>query len=815
MPAAVPCPPNNELEQFLLGRLEDEDSQSLEGHLASCTVCQQQLTTLAAEDDFVQALRIHSRQMSSGDTAASLQDAPSELVELLVPHFKRIASSYEETATFTSSTVHPNAPTRHGGPTLPGQPTSAPAVPQSIGRYEIRGELGHGGMGTVLHAFDPLLKRSIAIKVIQAKLLDDGMMARLVREAQAAAAVEHDNIVPIFAVEMHTIDKQQGAPCIIMPLLRGSTLKQRLEETDGPLPLAEILRIGREAASGLAAAHEGGLTHCDIKPANLWLEAPADRVKVLDFGLAIARDDKASESESISGTPGYLSPEQARGFVLDGRTDVFSLGCVLYRMATGQAPFTGDRRARALWTVLSDPPTPAAEVNPRVPAELSNLIDRMLARDPAQRPATMQEVVGSLAALERRLVEQQNRFVRRRWLAAVFVVALLSGSGVALWGTLTSPLPAAPVTMTFMGDEPALEVVLGRDGSEQRLTLGREKSIELAPGDYTIRPATEQTLRKLVPDRFTVVAEKPQTLRIAIVGEISQHAMHTRAVTSVAVLPGSSNLVYSASLDRTLVAWEPASTALPRFVNLPHEARAAAVSPSGLDVATAGGNKQPPAELAIRIWDAAKLVSRREPLEGHTRMIMALAWSPDGMQLASAAADDGVLLWNTRTGESEALVPLAPQMLTALAYSANGQQLITGSEEGLVVIWDLRTRKELRTHRASDAPVRTVSFLGDRAVAAGDDGIIRVWKGEQLEHEWLGVQEPVLALAASPDGKQVLSGDAEGTIRVWSVATGRTIHVLRGHKATVQSIALTSNGRQAVSGGADGVVRLWQLPFSD
>ena len=185
------------------------------------------------------------------------------------------------------------------------------------------------------------------------------------------------------------------------------------------------------------------------------------------------------------------------------------------------------------------------------------------------------------------------------------------------------------------------------------------------------------------------------------------------------------------------------------------------------------------------------------------------------MQLASAAADDGVLLWNTRTGESEALVPLAPQMLTALAYSANGQQLITGSEEGLVVIWDLRTRKELRTHRASDAPVRTVSFLGDRAVAAGDDGIIRVWKGEQLEHEWLGVQEPVLALAASPDGKQVLSGDAEGTIRVWSVATGRTIHVLRGHKATVQSIALTSNGRQAVSGGADGVVRLWQLPFSD
>ena len=809
MPAPVSCPPNFELEQFLLGRLEDEDSQSLEGHLASCTVCQQQLTTLAAEDEFVQTLRLHSQLTRAGEQTQHMQDAPAELVQLLVPHFKQIATSFEETATFSSSQLNPNGTTRRGGPTLFGQPTSEPALPQSLGRYEIRGELGHGGMGSVLHAFDPLLKRSIAIKVIQSKLLDQAMMARLVREAQAAAAVEHDHIVAIYAVEIHN-----DAPCIIMPLLRGMTLKQRLEDTDGPLPLAEILRIGREAASGLAAAHECGLIHCDIKPANLWLEAPRDRVKVLDFGLAIARDDKESDSEVISGTPGYLSPEQARGLTLDQRTDVFSLGCVLYRMATGKPPFTGERRARALWTVLCDPPTPAAQVNPQIPAELSDLIDRMLARDPTQRPATIAAVLESLEALERKLAEQQHRVVRRRWLAAVFVVALLSGSGVGLWAMLNAPIPESPVKTTFIGDEPSLAIVIRRDGQEQTLTLGREKTIELPPGDYTVRPATEQAGRTLAPDRFSVVAEKPQTVRIALVGEITQHATHSRSVTAVAVLPGPNTTVFSASLDRTLVAWEPASTALPKFLNLPHEARAVAIAPNGLDVATAGGNKQPPAELAIRVWDTSKLTPRREPLDGHTRMITAIAYSPAGTQLASAATD-GIFLWNMTTGVAEGMTPAEPQMLCALAYSANGQQLVTGCEEGQVVVWDVRTRAPLITHNASATAVRAVAFLKERVVAAGDDGVIRVWKAGALEHEWKGHSQAVLALAVSPDGRLLLSGDAEGNIRVWSVATGQTIHVLSGHQQAVQAVAFTGNGRQAVSGGADGVVRLWQLPFSD
>lgn len=809
MPALASCPPSAELEQFLLGRLEDVDSLSLEFHLASCTVCQQQLTTLAAEDEFVQALRNHSQRTFSAHSSAQRTAGQDEFIGWLVPHFKQIATSFEETASFVSAlntaetTPPPSARiAKHGAFSNEAVP------PTSLGRYEIRGVLGHGGMGTVLHAFDPLLKRSLAIKVIRAKLLDQGMAERLVREAQAAAAVEHDHIVPVYAVEVYG-----GVPCLMMPLLRGLTLKHRLEETSGPLPLVEILRIGREAASGLAAAHAVGLIHCDIKPANLWLEAPRDRVKVLDFGLAIVRDDQESESAEIAGTPGYLAPEQARGEPLDSRTDVFSLGCVLYRMATGEAPFSGERHLRALWTVVSAPPRPVAQLNSAVPAELSDLIGRMLSRDPQHRPASAAAVAEALEALELRLHEQHQRTTRRRWIAAMFVVALLSGCGVGLWSLLMAPAAAAAVSCTFFGDEPPVEVVLLHAGQEQALTLGREKTLELLPGDYTLRLATASRTRMLQPEHFTVVAEQPQTLRIALVGEVTRHAMHTQPVTGVAVLPGANTTIFSVGLDRALVAWEPASIKVPRFVDLQHSARCVAVAPKGDDVATAGGNKFPPAELGIRIWKTNDLSPRGNPLAGHSRMVNAVAYSPAGGQLASADAE-GVLLWNLATGESTQLLA-EPQFVYALAYSANGQELLTGNDEGQVDRWDVGKRVRPKTHNTGASPVRAVAFLSQRVVTAGDDGIIRIWNAGSLQHEWLGSSEAVLALAVSPDGKQILSGDAAGELRCWSVATGKTIWLKQAHTQAVQAVAFLANGRQAVSGGSDGAVSLWQLPFAD
>jgi formylglycine-generating enzyme required for sulfatase activity/tRNA A-37 threonylcarbamoyl transferase component Bud32 len=253
--------------------------------------------------------------------------------------------------------------------------------------------LGAGGMGVVFQAEDTVLKRKIALKAMLPSLAaDESAKQRFLREAQAAAAVEHDHIVRIFQV-----GEADGVPFIAMPFLKGETLDDRLKR-EGTLPIAEAVRIGREAALGLAAAHGQGLVHRDIKPANLWLEGETGRVKVLDFGLAKPASDAAhlTQSGMILGTPAYMAPEQAGGKVPDPRSDLFSLGCVLYEACTGQRPFQGpDLLAILAAQALHQPPAPR-EVRPEVPRALSDLVLRLLAKQPVDRPPSAQAVIEAL-----------------------------------------------------------------------------------------------------------------------------------------------------------------------------------------------------------------------------------------------------------------------------------------------------------------------------------------------------------------------------------------------------------------------------------
>ena len=200
-------------------------------------------------------------------------------------------------------------------------------------------------------------------------------------------------------------------PYLAMPLLLGETLDNRLKR-EGMLSVAEALRIGREAATGLAAAHERGLIHRDIKPANLWLEAPADRVKILDFGLASMPcvDAEKSLPGTLLGTPGYMAPEQTEGAATH-RSDLFSLGCVLYRMATGQLPFRGESAMQKIRNTLLETPQPPQEINPALPGALCHLILRLLSRKPEERPATALAVARVLETIE----GQIRATVCRRW----------------------------------------------------------------------------------------------------------------------------------------------------------------------------------------------------------------------------------------------------------------------------------------------------------------------------------------------------------------------------------------------------------------
>jgi serine/threonine-protein kinase len=359
------CDPNR-LRSYLDDELSADEQLDLAGHLDHCTACQAALERLAAASRLWDDLRGLNRTVERPEPAASA--APIAEVEL----------------DFLA-------------------PSTSPGSLGRLGAYEILGVLGHGGMGIVLKAFDTALSRVVAIKVLAPQMAVIGAARkRFYREAKAAAAVVHDHVVAIYAVDE---DPRSGLPYLVMPYIPGRSLQQRIDR-DGPLAVEEILRIGMQTALGLSAAHEQGLVHRDIKPSNILLENGVERVKITDFGLARAMDDASrSQSGVVAGTPQYMSPEQADGESVDHRSDLFSLGSVLYAMCAGHSPFRAKTTMGVLRRVCDEEPRPLVEVNPEVPASLEAVIRRLHAKDPAGRYATAAEVAGvlgrQLAALQR------------------------------------------------------------------------------------------------------------------------------------------------------------------------------------------------------------------------------------------------------------------------------------------------------------------------------------------------------------------------------------------------------------------------------
>jgi serine/threonine protein kinase len=302
----------------------------------------------------------------------------------------------------TSSATEDTAPPVPDRSSTRPYPFLAPAQgPDELGRlgpYVVRKVLGVGAMGVVFQAEDPFLKRPVALKVMKPSLAAfDEYHKRFLREAQLAAAIEHDHIVTIYQV-----GEDGGVPYLAMKLLQGETLEDRLNQIPGGLPSAEVMRIGREVAEGLAAAHERNLVHRDIKPANVWLEAGRDRVKILDFGLACGtgEDGRFTQAGAVIGTPAYMSPEQANAEDIDSRCDLFSLGAVLYRACTGEMPFGGKDTLSVLSALASKTPPAPHTVVPSLPRAFSDLVMRLLAKNRTKRLQTAREVVSGIQAIE-------------------------------------------------------------------------------------------------------------------------------------------------------------------------------------------------------------------------------------------------------------------------------------------------------------------------------------------------------------------------------------------------------------------------------
>ncbi len=268
------------------------------------------------------------------------------------------------------------------------QPSTKAGSIGTLGHYEILQVLGQGGFGVVFKAFDEKLHRHVAIKVMNSQMAATSPpRKRFLREARSAAAIRHDNIVAVHSVE------EQPLPYLVMEFIDGQTLQQKLDG-NGPLDVPEVLYLGQQIASGLAAAHALGLIHRDIKPGNILIEGDVEqKVKITDFGLARASDDASlTRSGVISGTPMYMAPEQAMGQPLDHRTDLFSLGSVLYQMGCGRPPFRAPSTVAVLRRVAEDTPRALQEIVPELPDWLVGIINKLLEKKPEDRFQSAKEV---------------------------------------------------------------------------------------------------------------------------------------------------------------------------------------------------------------------------------------------------------------------------------------------------------------------------------------------------------------------------------------------------------------------------------------
>ena len=295
------------------------------------------------------------------------------------------------------------------GQTTTGQTTTSQAtmIGQVISHYKIIGKLGGGGMGIVYEAEDTRLGRHVAVKFLPDNLTGDSKaLERFEREARAASLLNHPSICTIYEVEDHN-----GHPFIVMEKLEGESLKQRIRGT--PMHLDELLEVGMQVADALSASHAKGILHRDIKPANIFI-TKSGVVKVLDFGLAkLIRDDRLATSEEtpvedsltavgvIPGTAVYMSPEQARSEELDVRSDLFSFGVVLYEMATGKKPFTGNNVVTTLDSVLHQKPPSPLTLNPGLPVELEGIIGKAMEKDRSRRYQSADAIKADLQRLKR------------------------------------------------------------------------------------------------------------------------------------------------------------------------------------------------------------------------------------------------------------------------------------------------------------------------------------------------------------------------------------------------------------------------------
>jgi WD40 repeat protein/serine/threonine protein kinase len=735
MVAPSPCPPAERLRQLLIEAPVEDESAELVAHVGACAACQRALDELAGADPALlrAACALHRTEF------------------LEEPCLERVLHDLESDANLTRPHLGPDR-------TAWLQSLLRPAASaEALGRlegYEVTGLLGQGGMGLVLKAFDRPLKRWVAIKVLTPELAGDRVARqRFEREGQAAAAVRHEHVVTI-----HAVREANGLPYLVMEYVAGGSLQDYLDE-HGPPDWRAATRLGAEVARGLAAAHARGLVHRDIKPSNVLLQTDGAAgnpgvAKIGDFGLArVADESRLTRTGVAPGTPMYMSPEQALCGPLDGRSDLFSLGSLLYTLCTGREPFPAGSPVAVLRQVCEATPRPVRELNPAVPAWLAATVERLHAKRPADRFASAAEVAELLRHnLEHpdrpRPVAPPPRRTRHRARRRILLAAV---AGLLLAGGLL--LGEAFHRTRGTGEEPS-EAETG--GVTPRATLrghdGPVWSVAFAPDGQTLATAGDDSMVRFWD---------PATGR-----EKLAPLEHRSPVVAVA-FAHSGKFLLSGDSTGAFRLWDfPSRAEKPLGLRPGGNGRRVAIAPDDRTVAVGGAQ-------GVELWDLDGRALRRT-LSDHQGTIWAVAFAPDGKTLATGDTSGSVRLWDPATGEERLHFRGDSLGVRALAFALDGRFLASGgSGDRDVKLWDVTDWK------------RTATLSGH------DSGVSNV--------------------AIAPGGRLLAAGSRDGIVKLWDLAAPGLLATLHAHQGGALAVAFAPDGRTLATAGEDRLAKLWDL----
>jgi WD40 repeat protein len=713
-----------------------------------------------------------------------------------------------------------------------------------LGHYEVLQVVGRGGMGVVLKAFDEELHRVVAVKVMAPPFANNAMARRrFQREAQAAAAVRDEHVVDI-----HAVEEANGLPYLVMEYVHGISLQDRLDR-GGPLEVKEILRIGMQTAAGLAAAHKQGLIHRDVKPANILLENGVQRVKLTDFGLARAVDDvRLTQSGVVAGTPPYMSPEQANGQPVDPRSDLFSLGSVLYALCTGRPPFRADSTPAVLRRVAEDLPRPIPEINPEIPPWLVRIVEGLHAKDPAHRFQSAAEVAELLGQHLAHL--QQPAWVppaphpaatarptgrsgpRRRWaVAAAGLVALFGGlglseaTGVTHVGDLVTTvlrIRTAEGTLAVEVNDPQVKVTIDGDGEEIVITGAGPQEVRLRPGRYQVRASKDGVPVPLDHDLVSITRGGKQVVTVRREGLAQasppiqlRATLRGEGIFSRIAFTPDGTLLASAQDDGRVVLWDVAAGRVNRALER-HQpiVTAVAFSPDGKHLASAGGDwRRPRVNREVKLWDVAsgKLLFT---LPSSTGPLYSVAFSPDGKTLAAAGQKGTVQLWDLTTGQEQAPLKSPAGAAYALAYAPDGKTL-AASNIDVVRLWDVATQRQTGLLAGHRDEIECLAFSPDgKTLATGSrDCTVKLWDLDTLKERLTLKGHPfwVRAVAFAPDGKVLATACHHQVAKLWDVASGNALFDVPQPGMPAGSAVTFSQDGKTLAVGGNGTIRLWDV----